>query len=59
MSRPKGRPRELHGPIVGVKLPVMTHVKLVASAKSRGQSLSRVIRDTLEEAMQKEWGPER
>jgi len=31
MARPKGRPKELHGPVVGVKLPVMTHVQLQAA----------------------------
>lgn len=55
MARPRGRPKQLYGPIVNVKLNAMTHVHLSAIAILRGQTLSQVIRKILNKAMKQEW----
>jgi hypothetical protein len=56
MTRPRGRPREFHGPIINVKLPALTHIQASALAKVKGQTLSQVVRESLTEAMAREWG---
>jgi len=56
MKRPQGRPKELYGPLVTVRLNALTHVQLQAKAMEKGQTMSRVIRDCLAQEMAREWG---
>jgi hypothetical protein len=54
-NKGRGRPKELHGPLIVAKVPAITAVQIEALAKVRGQSKREVVRNCLTEAMNKEW----
>lgn len=57
LKRKQGRPRELYGPLITVKLNALTHIHLQAMAKEKGKTMSQTVRDTLRDAIEKDWGP--
>jgi hypothetical protein len=54
-NKGRGRPKELHGPLVVAKVPAITAVQIEALAKVKGQSKSEVVRNCLTSAMEREW----
>lgn len=47
MAKPVGRPKELFGPLVTVRLDTLTHLKLAGLAKDKGLAMSQTVREVL------------